>query len=168
MHRFYIAPENWDPQGLALRGSEAHHARNVLRMQAGDKLVLFNGEGRELTAEITNVDGRRDSIAEIARIGNAAAALQDCSGTGNPKREKHGPHRAEGRRDWCSRNCTDHFRPHDCAARFRKRLAKTDKMAADRHRSGQAMRPKLAAARSRAEKISGILLQLPSKHSIFG
>src|SRR5712671_684464 len=55
MHRFYVAPENWDPLGLALRGSEAHHARNVLRMQAGDKLVLFNGEGRELTAEITNV-----------------------------------------------------------------------------------------------------------------
>jgi 16S rRNA U1498 N3-methylase RsmE len=24
-------------------------------MQAGDKLVLFNGEGGELTAEITNV-----------------------------------------------------------------------------------------------------------------
>jgi 16S rRNA (uracil1498-N3)-methyltransferase len=55
MHRFYVAPENWDPLGLALRGSEAHHARNVLRMQTGDKLVLFNGEGRELTAEITNV-----------------------------------------------------------------------------------------------------------------
>src|SRR5712671_5915128 len=55
MHRFYVAPENWDPLGLALRGSEAHHARNVLRMQAGDKLVLFNGEGRELTAEIANV-----------------------------------------------------------------------------------------------------------------
>src|SRR5712672_1094337 len=55
MHRFYVAPENWDPRGLALRGSEVHHARNVLRMQAGDKLVLFNGEGRELTAEITDV-----------------------------------------------------------------------------------------------------------------
>ena len=55
MHRFYVAPQNWDPLGPALRGSEAHHARNVLRMQAGDKLVLFNGEGRELTAEITNV-----------------------------------------------------------------------------------------------------------------
>src|SRR6476659_1101071 len=55
MHRFYVAPENWDPRGPALRGSEVHHARNVLRMQAGDKLVLFNGEGRELTAEITNV-----------------------------------------------------------------------------------------------------------------
>jgi 16S rRNA (uracil1498-N3)-methyltransferase len=55
MHRFYVSPENWDPRGLALRGSEAHHARDVLRMQAGDKLVLFNGEGRELTAEITSV-----------------------------------------------------------------------------------------------------------------
>ena len=55
MHRFYVAPENWDPRGPTLRGSEVHHARNVLRVQAGDKLVLFNGEGRELTAEITNV-----------------------------------------------------------------------------------------------------------------
>ena len=55
MHRFYVSPENWDPRELALRGSEAHHAHHVLRMQAGDKLVLFNGEGRELTAEITNV-----------------------------------------------------------------------------------------------------------------
>ena len=55
MYRFYVAPQNWDPLALALRGSEAHHARNVLRMQAGDKLVLFNGEGHELTAEIANV-----------------------------------------------------------------------------------------------------------------
>jgi 16S rRNA (uracil1498-N3)-methyltransferase len=55
MHRFYVAPENWDLRELALRGSEAHHARNVLRMQAGDKLVLFNGVGRELTAEIATI-----------------------------------------------------------------------------------------------------------------
>jgi 16S rRNA (uracil1498-N3)-methyltransferase len=52
MHRFYVAPCEWDTRELALRGSEAHHARDVLRMQAGDKLVLFNGKGRELTAEI--------------------------------------------------------------------------------------------------------------------
>jgi 16S rRNA (uracil1498-N3)-methyltransferase len=55
MHRFYVAPENWNPQELALWGSEARHARNVLRMQAGEKLVLFNGKGRELTAEIASV-----------------------------------------------------------------------------------------------------------------
>ena len=61
MHRFYIAPENWDPQLPALCGSEAHHARDVLRMRPGEKLVLFNGQGREITAEI--VDLSDDKIA---------------------------------------------------------------------------------------------------------
>jgi 16S rRNA (uracil1498-N3)-methyltransferase len=57
MHRFYISPESWDPRALALTGSEAHHARDVLRMKGGEKLVLFNGEGREITAEIVDVSG---------------------------------------------------------------------------------------------------------------
>jgi 16S rRNA (uracil1498-N3)-methyltransferase len=52
MHRFYISPESWNPDTLALTGSEAHHARDVLRMKRGEKLVLFNGSGREITAEI--------------------------------------------------------------------------------------------------------------------
>ena len=60
MHRFYISPENWSPDALALTGSEAHHARHVLRMKRRDKLVLFNGRGREITAEIVDLgDGIR-------------------------------------------------------------------------------------------------------------
>jgi 16S rRNA (uracil1498-N3)-methyltransferase len=55
MHRFYISPENWSPDALALTGSEAHHARDVLRMKRGDKLVLFNGRGREITAGIVDL-----------------------------------------------------------------------------------------------------------------
>jgi 16S rRNA (uracil1498-N3)-methyltransferase len=55
MHRFYISPENWSPDALAMTGSEAHHARDVLRMRRGDKLVLFNGRGREITAEIVDL-----------------------------------------------------------------------------------------------------------------
>ena len=55
MHRFYISPENWSPDALALTGSEAHHARDVLRMKRRDKLVLFNGRGREITAEIVDL-----------------------------------------------------------------------------------------------------------------
>jgi 16S rRNA (uracil1498-N3)-methyltransferase len=60
MHRFYIAPEHWNPDTLVLRGSEAHHARDVLRMKRGDRVVLFNGRGREVTAEI--IDLGRDEI----------------------------------------------------------------------------------------------------------
>jgi len=54
MHRFYISPENWNPGALALSGSEAHHARDVLRVRRGEKVVLFNGRGREITAEIAD------------------------------------------------------------------------------------------------------------------
>jgi 16S rRNA (uracil1498-N3)-methyltransferase len=39
-----------------LTGTEAHHARNVLRLQPGDRVVLFDGRGREATAEITALD----------------------------------------------------------------------------------------------------------------
>src|SRR5438552_7905634 len=57
MHRFYISPENWNHDALALTGSEAHHSRDVLRMKPGEKLVLFNGRGREITAEILDLSG---------------------------------------------------------------------------------------------------------------
>jgi len=55
MHRFYISPEDWSPGALALTGSEAHHARDVLRMRIGEKLVIFNGRGREITAEVVDL-----------------------------------------------------------------------------------------------------------------
>src|SRR5438132_13041635 len=55
MHRFYIAPESWNPDALSLRGAEAHHARDVLRMKRGDRAVVFNGRGREITAEVVDL-----------------------------------------------------------------------------------------------------------------
>ena len=60
MNRFYIPPEDWNPDLLVLRGAEAHHSRDVLRLRRGDKAVLFNGRGGEITAEI--VDLRGDEI----------------------------------------------------------------------------------------------------------
>ena len=59
MHRFYIAAEHWNPDALILRDTEAHHARDVLRMKPGEKAVLFNGQGSEVTAEATEV-GREE------------------------------------------------------------------------------------------------------------
>ena len=75
MHRFYVAPENWDPQALAFGGSEAHHARNVLRVQAGDKVVLFNGVGREVTAEIASID---DDEIRLRKLHEAETARLRC------------------------------------------------------------------------------------------
>ena len=55
MHRFFISPETWNAGTLSLAGPEAHHARNVLRMRVGEKIVLFNGRGHEITAEIVDL-----------------------------------------------------------------------------------------------------------------
>ncbi len=55
MHRFYIPPEQWNPDALVLSETETHHARDVLRLETGDKIVVFNGRGREITAVIDKV-----------------------------------------------------------------------------------------------------------------
>ncbi len=65
MHRFYLPPNEYNPALLRLTGAEAHHARNVLRLQPGDKAVLFNGQGREITAEITSLEGRDISLRKL-------------------------------------------------------------------------------------------------------
>src|SRR5438045_9106925 len=65
MHRFFISPENWDPGALTLAGSEAHHARDVLRVRLGEKLVLFNGRGREMTAEVVDVSGNEVGLRKL-------------------------------------------------------------------------------------------------------
>ena len=65
MHRFYIAPENWHPGALLLTGSEAHHCRTVLRLETADKVVLFNGQGREITAEILSGDAAEIHLRKL-------------------------------------------------------------------------------------------------------
>jgi 16S rRNA (uracil1498-N3)-methyltransferase len=75
MHRFYLAPNEWNPDALVLSGSEAHHARNVLRLEEGDKVVLFNGRGREITAAITSTGSR---TVELRKLHEAATPPLRC------------------------------------------------------------------------------------------
>src|SRR5881275_164345 len=54
MHRFHLATNEWS--SATLNEAEAHHARNVLRLQPGARVTIFDGRGREGTAEITAID----------------------------------------------------------------------------------------------------------------
>src|SRR5207248_7778915 len=65
MHRFYLSPEHWGPSALTLRGTEAHHASDVLRMKSGSRLVVFNGRGREVTAEVVDVTGQEVRLRKL-------------------------------------------------------------------------------------------------------
>lgn len=46
MHTFFLAPEEWR-EPFTLRGTEAHHAAQVLRLSVGEELRLLDGQGRE-------------------------------------------------------------------------------------------------------------------------
>jgi 16S rRNA (uracil1498-N3)-methyltransferase len=71
MHRFYIAPEQWNPDALALDEAETHHAVDVLRMSVGDKAVAFNGRGTEATVEISAISKKSVTLRKIV-VGKSA------------------------------------------------------------------------------------------------
>jgi 16S rRNA (uracil1498-N3)-methyltransferase len=61
-HRFYILPERWRVDHLALEESEAHHCIDVLRLGPGSRVVVFNGRGTDITAEITAIETGKVSL----------------------------------------------------------------------------------------------------------
>jgi 16S rRNA (uracil1498-N3)-methyltransferase len=85
MHRFYLPPQDWSGGSLALAGAEAHHCRNVLRLEPGDKVVLFDGRGRELTAEITSADAAQIRLRKLHEAQTPPLRCQITLGQAIPK-----------------------------------------------------------------------------------
>ncbi len=52
MHRFYLPPEASKDKMLLLSERESHHARNVLRVREGERLIVLDGAGAELLCEV--------------------------------------------------------------------------------------------------------------------
>ena len=74
MVRFFVQPEELLPDFIRLTGENAAHAR-VLRLKAGEEVLLCDGEGRECLCKVARMDAaeltvsvlqRRDSVAEAA------------------------------------------------------------------------------------------------------
>ncbi|WP_297477916.1 16S rRNA (uracil(1498)-N(3))-methyltransferase [Ferrovum sp.] len=61
--RFYCPDRNLLVQGGELPLEAAHHAVRVLRMGAGEELVLFDGRGGEFRTRILTVEGPRVAVA---------------------------------------------------------------------------------------------------------
>ncbi len=71
MHRFYLPPQQLHSEYLTLPDTLAHQVRNVLRMRTGERITLFDGEGMEYDAELTDI--RRDAVT--ARLGDPRPCL---------------------------------------------------------------------------------------------
>ena len=70
--RIYTAQLLQGNASIELEPGPSQHIARVLRMRAGDELILFNGQGGEYPAEITAID--KKTVAVLTR----GQEMQDC------------------------------------------------------------------------------------------
>lgn len=66
--RFFVAPVDVAASELILRGDEAHHARRVLRLRAGDVLTCFDGLGHAWEGRLERFDGDNAVVAIVSTV----------------------------------------------------------------------------------------------------
>lgn len=62
IHRFYLASEAWTSPEATLGPDDSHHCAEVLRLQPGDRVTLFDGEGTVADAELTEVHRKHSKV----------------------------------------------------------------------------------------------------------
>ena len=65
MHRFFIPPGECHNNPLRLCEAEAKHARSVLRLREGDRVVVLNGAGKELLCQAEEVRSDSTTLSVI-------------------------------------------------------------------------------------------------------
>lgn len=63
MSRFYVPPECVADGKIIIRGKELHHAKDVMRLAAGDAIAVFDGTGKEYHGVIQKADKEQMIIA---------------------------------------------------------------------------------------------------------
>lgn len=71
--RFYIPPAEWNPEHPALKGAEASHCVDVLRLRPGDDLIVFDGLGHEIQGSIA--EARRELVSVTPRLSGSSPPL---------------------------------------------------------------------------------------------
>lgn len=66
MRRFFVEEIEADHETMAIQGSEARHIFSVLRMEPGDRLILFDGKGQRFRARIISA-GRKEILVTLER-----------------------------------------------------------------------------------------------------
>jgi 16S rRNA (uracil1498-N3)-methyltransferase len=64
MHRFFVEPAAARENVIKLSDREFHHAANVLRLKAGERVVVLDGRGAELSCTIEKM-GKREAELRV-------------------------------------------------------------------------------------------------------
>jgi len=62
VHRFYLEPGRWILECPELDDPDSHHCADVLRLGAGDRIVIFDGRGMVAEAELLEVHRKRCAL----------------------------------------------------------------------------------------------------------
>ena len=69
MNAFYLEAKFWDTHFLRLNTTESHHLSKVLRLKVGEQVCVFDGEGREATCTIKEIN-KNESVLELFHVKN--------------------------------------------------------------------------------------------------
>lgn len=79
MRRFYIPPEQMGKDEAFITGSDAHHLCDVLRLQARDQIVVFDGSGLEYGAQVVSVSSQKVRIEILGQLKREAESALDLT-----------------------------------------------------------------------------------------
>ena len=78
MTRFFVAPEELQPEFFVLTGENAQHAK-VLRLKNGEEVLVCDGEGREALCTISDVSPGQISLVVKKRMESESEAAVKVS-----------------------------------------------------------------------------------------
>ena len=88
MTRFFVAPEEFQPDFMVLTGENAKHAK-VLRLKNGEEVLVCDGQGRESLCTVSDVsDGQISLVVQNSRTSETEAAVRVSVYMAFPKGDK--------------------------------------------------------------------------------
>lgn len=72
MHRFYAPIENFASGAVTLDQDETHHLRDVLRLDVGDEVSVFDGIGNEFRCAISEIKKKSSTLNTIEETDSAS------------------------------------------------------------------------------------------------
>ena len=88
MTRFFVEPEELQPEFLVLTGENAQHAK-VLRLKSGEEVLVCDGEGRECLCTVSDVSpGQISLVVKKRQESETEAAVKVSVYVAFPKADK--------------------------------------------------------------------------------
>lgn len=72
MNHFFAEPSNITSEQVFIIGSDVNHIRNVLRMRAGEQLLISDGAGNDYMCEIASIE-ENEVICDILETGGSVS-----------------------------------------------------------------------------------------------